>query len=672
MKISICGLMCRLLFLTFALILTTGSTIAKKRVALVIGNSAYENTAPLKNSVNDANLMAISLKNAGFEVTKLLDADYRTLKRAMLTFGRSLRDGPEAGLFYYAGHGIQVRGKNYLVPVNAKINDEDEVDLEAIDVNAFLQVMESSSSDINIIVLDACRNNPFARSFRSAAQGLATIDAPKGTFIAYATAPGSVASDGLGDNSPYTVALSKAIEKQGLTIEQVFKSTRVSVLKQTASKQVPWETSSITGNFFFHSNKIETVQLPVVKTPTVQLPVLSNSTPAISTRNEAENVYKQIKDSQNVDVLEIFAEQFPNSIYTKFIRARIKSLEENNSTKTTLLDNNKAISRNNQDSDGASLYRSAEAAYERKDYTEAVRLYSLAVGQNNADAMNKLAIMYEIGKGVDIDIDQAIRLFEKAAANGHVRASRNLASLKLFQKNQQNSSTDDLGNLSPVELARNIQTELNRLGCEAGTVNGKWSFSSRQALEQYKLHSSTKVVSIEPTTSLLEKLRGHNSRICTLNCRLGYKVVNNQCVRTTLESQIISQGCKDLYRDFKKNGPIGAFSISTDGKFCGTSWNYNTKSEASKSALSYCTEEGGNGCKILTISKPASRPQSKECKDLFKQWKKQNGSKAFAVSGSGQACGYGAEYSSGKDASNRALKECKQQAKGCHIIASKS
>ena len=307
----------KMLFLVVALVFATGSALAAKRVALVIGNSAYEHTSPLKNPVNDANLMADSLTEAGFEVTKILDADYRTIKKAMLEFGRSLRNSPEAGLFYFAGHGIQVRGKNYLVPVNAKISDEDEVDLEAIDVNSFLRVMDSSSSAINIVVLDACRNNPIARSFRSATRGLASVDAPKGTYVAYATAPGSVASDGRGKNSPYSVALAKAIKIRGLTIEQVFKHARRSVLEATSSKQVPWETSLITGNFFFLDQKITLVA------PTVNKPILQQVNPV---RDEAENVYKQIKDSSNIEVLEIFSKQFPNSIYTKFARVRIKSL----------------------------------------------------------------------------------------------------------------------------------------------------------------------------------------------------------------------------------------------------------------------------------------------------------------------------------------------------------
>lgn len=227
---------------------------AGKRIALVIGNSNYLHISPLANPQNDAKSMAITLGEAGFLVTSLIDAGQNQMKRALLDFGRSLREeGVEAGLFYYAGHGVQVRGENYLVPVNAQIASEDEIDLEAININDFLQVMNSSNANINIVVLDACRNNPFAGSSRSAVRGLASVDAPKGTLIAYATAPGDVALDGDSDNSPYTAALTRAISNGvGKTIESVFKAARREVLAVTGDKQVPWETSSITGDFYFH------------------------------------------------------------------------------------------------------------------------------------------------------------------------------------------------------------------------------------------------------------------------------------------------------------------------------------------------------------------------------------------------------------------------------------
>ena len=314
--------LCCAFLLAAPVLIASNGVLAAKRVALVIGNSQYQHTSPLKNPVNDANLIASSLEEAGFEVTKILDADYKTLKRAMLKFGSDLRNKPDAGLFYYAGHGIQVRGENYLIPVNARISDENEIELEAININSFLRVMDSSSSGINIVVLDACRNNPFGRSFRSASasRGLAPVDAPKGTYIAYATAPGDVAADGQGeDNSPYSAALSQAIKVRGITIEQVFKRARKSVLDATDNKQVPWETSSITGNFFFHEKNVEVAKTTQKETAPKKAPPIVD---------EAQIVYNQVKDSDNIDVLEFFASQFPDSIYSKLARVKIKSLKQ--------------------------------------------------------------------------------------------------------------------------------------------------------------------------------------------------------------------------------------------------------------------------------------------------------------------------------------------------------
>jgi uncharacterized caspase-like protein len=169
----------------------------------------------------------------------------------MLDFGRKLRGGVDAGLFYYSGHGVQAKGRNYLIPVDATIRDEDEVAIEAVDVNDFLGTMESAASKVNIVVLDACRNNPFGGTFRSAERGLTVVTAPRGTYIAYSTAPGSVAEDGTGDNSTYTRSLAAAIQSPGITLEQTFKEVRRLVADATANKQVTWDSSSITGNFYF-------------------------------------------------------------------------------------------------------------------------------------------------------------------------------------------------------------------------------------------------------------------------------------------------------------------------------------------------------------------------------------------------------------------------------------
>jgi hypothetical protein len=226
------------------------ATNLNQRVALVIGNSDYK-MGPLLNPVNDARAMAKALQGTGFDVIKYENVPTMAdMKKAIREFGEKIQNGG-VGLFYYAGHGIQVNGKNYLIPTQAEIYKEEEVEYESMDVGFVLAQMESAHNRMNIIILDACRNNPFARSWRSVAQGLAFINAPAGTLIAYATAPGSVASDGTGDNGLYTEEFLKQINKSGLKIEDVFKNVRVGVIARSSNQQTPWESSSLIGDFYF-------------------------------------------------------------------------------------------------------------------------------------------------------------------------------------------------------------------------------------------------------------------------------------------------------------------------------------------------------------------------------------------------------------------------------------
>ena len=229
--------------------ITVAATRSEKRVALVIGNGAYP-TARLRNPVNDARAMAKVLQDSGFEVLAYENLPYRDLRRAILEFGAKL-ESEGVGLFYYAGHGIQVSGRNYLIPVDAEIASEPEVEVEAVDVASVLARMESAKTRVNIVILDACRNNPFGRSFRSSAQGLALIDAPSGTLLGYATAPGKLARDGEGAQGLYTGELVKAMQMPGLKIEEVFKRVRQAVKQQSGDEQVPWESSSLVGDFVF-------------------------------------------------------------------------------------------------------------------------------------------------------------------------------------------------------------------------------------------------------------------------------------------------------------------------------------------------------------------------------------------------------------------------------------
>lgn len=240
----------RLLAAAFAAVASLAAVpaAAEAKVALVIGNAAYP-VGSLRNPVNDATAMAKRLKAAGFDVTLRTNVTQREMTRAVSQFGEALKPG-SVGLFYYAGHGMQVRGRNFLVPVDAQILSEASARSEAVDLDLVLEQL--GPARLGVVILDACRNNPFEGKFRSGSgNGLAQVDAPKGTLLAYATAPGKVASDGEGEHGLYTAELLKAMDMPGAKVEEVFKSVRVNVIKATSGLQVPWESSSLTGDFYF-------------------------------------------------------------------------------------------------------------------------------------------------------------------------------------------------------------------------------------------------------------------------------------------------------------------------------------------------------------------------------------------------------------------------------------
>ena len=230
---------------------TASNTTNGKRIALVVGNANYK-VRPLKNSGNDADDVSRSLKATGFDVIDLRDATLPQMRTAVRQFGDRLINN-DVGLVYYSGHGVEVKGRNYFIPVNADIQREDEIADQGLDVSLILEKMSTAGKGVNILIVDACRDDPFGRSFRSSSRGLANMDAPRGTIIAYATSPGKVASDGdpRERNSPYTKHLVKAMQSPNKPIEQVFKEVRRAVQDETKNQQTPWENTSLSGDFFF-------------------------------------------------------------------------------------------------------------------------------------------------------------------------------------------------------------------------------------------------------------------------------------------------------------------------------------------------------------------------------------------------------------------------------------
>jgi uncharacterized caspase-like protein len=236
----------------------TGSSaaFAENRLALVIGESAYRSVTPLPNPANDARAMSKLLAESGFEVTTAADLSQKELNQEVGDFaGKIAARGPDTvALVFYAGHGLQIDGENYLVPVDVDPKREADIPLQAVRLNDVLNTLNSIPSKMRILLLDACRNNPFPAINQTAGRGLAMVDAKTGvpgTFLSYSTSPGAEAEDGDGSDSPYTTALLTAARTPGLPIEQAFKQVRLAVNKATGGRQTPWESSSLTDNFEF-------------------------------------------------------------------------------------------------------------------------------------------------------------------------------------------------------------------------------------------------------------------------------------------------------------------------------------------------------------------------------------------------------------------------------------
>ena len=241
-----------LLVITIFLFPNLSFSAPENRLALLIGNSNYKHGGSLDNPVNDVRAIKKALEGLGFTVMKYEDCSQKTMKRAMDKFGRKLK-GKNVGLFFYAGHGVQVNGHNYLMPVNAKLDTEHDAEYDCVRADRVLAKMEGAGSRTNIVILDACRDNPFERSWRRGTEGsgLAFMNAPSGSLIAYATAPGKTALDGRGKNSPYTSALLQHIGTPNITVLEMFQGVRSTVMEKSGYKQTPWESTSLRGNFYF-------------------------------------------------------------------------------------------------------------------------------------------------------------------------------------------------------------------------------------------------------------------------------------------------------------------------------------------------------------------------------------------------------------------------------------
>jgi tetratricopeptide (TPR) repeat protein len=404
------GIMSRLIFAAFLMYTGMGSVAhAEKRVALVIGNSAYRAVPALPNPTADAKLMSDTLLSLGFFVVgggAQLDLDKAGFDKALQEFGHELA-GADVALFYYAGHGVETHGLNYLVPVDAHPLDEGDVFAQAVGTPGILDQMEKSGARIHLVLLDACRDNPFRGiGVRSKTGGLAQMQAPPGTLISFATQPRSVSLDGVDGHSPYTEALAATMQRPGYGLFKTFNEVGLAVQKATGGSQLPWVSSSpISGSFYFAGKPAPIASAPAASPAGTSSPIVEAK---LSPSDDNPNLRRDlITDCDRLAGMPYDTGHAPGLPGVEPEKIDIAA-----ATKAC----NDAIA---QYPDVARFtFEAGRVAHARKDYVEARRLFEKAAAAGYAMAMNNIGGLYEGGDGVPQNYDESARWYAKAAAAG--------------------------------------------------------------------------------------------------------------------------------------------------------------------------------------------------------------------------------------------------------------
>ncbi|MCG6859046.1 MAG: caspase family protein [Salaquimonas sp.] len=493
-----------------------GAAQAEKRVALVIGNSKYVHASELKNPANDANAIAASLADLDFHVIKGVDLDQNGMRAKIQEFARSINNA-QVALLFYAGHGLQVDGQNYLLPINAELSNEIDLQFQGVAVDFLLRVMENRNRT-SIVLLDACRNNPLAaRLARSmskgraanVSQGLARIETGVGTYIGFSTSPDNVALDGDGDNSPFTTALLKHIGTEDEDIESVMRNVREDVIKATNGNQVPWGNSSLVGRGFVFKTaddkkteeKVASAE-PAKPQPQADLAaILQNLANQGNTRSTADTqvemtYWESIEKSTDPRFFKAYLEQFPNGSFTSLARLKIALLE------------------GKQPENTASKVEPAKPAAEPAAPVAKIEKPATPV------------VKAEEPKKPEPVAKTATNTPPKADEHKEIQ----VASLPARETPSVNeTAVEDTG--PTPEMLKSLQSELNRVGCDAGGVDGIWGRRSQSALEDFVSRRGLEIASIEPSGDILEKLKSVDERVCPLVCGHGFVKKGDICER---------------------------------------------------------------------------------------------------------------------------------------------
>lgn len=503
-----------------ALLLVSEPALAEKRVALVLGNSAYQNVAPLTNPANDSAKMAATLKDAGFDVVdSRRDLPAAETRRALRDFADRARDA-DIAVVYYAGHGIEVDGSNYLIPVDAKLERDTDIYDEAFSLDRILIAIEPAKK-LRLVILDACRDNPFSKKMkrtvatRAVGQGLAKVEPTSpNVLIAYSAKAGSTAADGDGTNSPFTIALSHHLTTPGLDVRRAFGFVRDEVLKTTGNRQEPFVYGSLGGE-----------DVPLVPAPARAAPAAAAApaTPALSAQAEARRDYELALQVGNKSALNAFLAQYPDGFYASLAKLQLEKI---------------------------AAEEARVAATEKARLTEQERARLAAEGaqkaqQAKADADAKAAEQARIAaeKAKQVAQDQAAAAeqkratAEKAAAD-KVAADKGAADKAAADKASAAPAADkdkDVNlaalNAGPPQpdVTKSVQTELRRVGCLTGAADGEWNSTSQRSLSQFNRYAGTKLDVKVASVDTLDAVKLKTSRVCPLVCEHGFKADGDRC-----------------------------------------------------------------------------------------------------------------------------------------------
>ncbi len=488
--------------LSAALLLAAGPALAEKRVALVIGNAAYQNVPRLPNPVNDGNTIAATLKNAGFDVVdNRRDLSAADTRRALRDFSDRARDA-DIAVVYYAGHGIEVDGGNYLIPVDARLERDTDVYDEALSLDRVLIAVEPAKK-LRLVILDACRDNPFSKNMkrtvasRAIGQGLAKIEpTSQNLLIAYSAKAGSTAADGDGNNSPFTVALSHHLTTPGLDVRRAFGYVRDDVLKTTNNRQEPFVYGSLGGD-----------DVPLVPAPKVAATAPS-AAPVASPQADMRRDYELALQIGNKSALNAFLAQYPDGFYASLAKLQLEKLTA-------------------EEIRVAATEKARQAEQERTRLAaEGAQKAAQAKAEADAKAAEQARIAAEKAK----EVAQA-----QAAAAEQKRVEAEKSAAEVGTRVAAVAPAANLASLSTgapqADVTKSVQTELRRVGCLSAEADGNWNTTSQRSLSLFNRYANTKLDTKLASTDALDSIKTKTARVCPLVCDRGFKPQGDSCVK---------------------------------------------------------------------------------------------------------------------------------------------